>query len=553
MKRELFIMTFLLLSLTTGLAQNRKGTLSLDKGVDAHKLYVSFTQGVNLRESDDYAKDIEAFIPQFKELSLEYTITVRKTIAIRPEKLDELEALAVKNTGSGKSVAKLANIVELKIENPTNERLLALGEKLEKFDGVEYCSLMSAKVTPLPSDIPPATPLYVEEQTYITDYGVDMAYAWNLGLTGQGINIKDVEVCMNPLHEELNDRNVSFADDITMHPDFLDHESHGTGVIGIMYADPGDYGVTGLVHGANGVTLYPVVTVEAGYDVPFTLSKCFDQSTEGDFVIYELQTPGALGEFGPQEYKLPVWDLTKAATDAGIVIVAAAGNGAENLDAPEYQEYRDRGNSGAIIVGGGSNDGLHLRLWYSTYGERVDLQGWGWGVLTSGTGEAYVIDEDNNQTYTWFNGTSSATPIVASCAIVLQSYYHDNTGDYLSGVELKEILQQTGIAQGASPEGHIGPLPSMPEAIEALDALLGINSVEKNTFITYPNPVSDVLLIAGNFSANAKTEVYNALGQLVYNAAVFEDKINFGNFSEGIYIVKITDNGKTESRKIIKN
>ncbi len=552
MNRNLLIITFLMLGICTGIAQNRKGTLRLHKGVDAHKLYVSFKDGADLGDSPDFAKDITAFIPDFKNLLIEYKITVHKGVAINSQKLAELKELAIKNTGSGKSVSKLANIVELKIENPTNQRLLELGEKLEKFDGVEYCSLMSAKLIPFPADIPPVTPLYIDEQTYITDYGVDMAYAWSLGLTGQGINIRDVEGSMNPAHEEFNERNVFFAQNMTIHPEFIDEETHGTGVIGIMYADPGDYGVTGLSYGANEVVMYSVVTIDAGYDTAFSISKSIEGSTEGDFVLYELQTNGALGEFGPVEYELPIWDLTKAATDAGIIIVAAAGNGAENLDAPEYQEYRDRGSSGAIIVGAGSPDDVHNRLWFSTYGERVDLHGWGYDVLTAGTGTAYLIDDDNNQSYTWFSGTSSATPIVASCGVVLQSYYYSHTGEYLSGTELKEIMQQTGIPQADVFNGNIGPLPSMPEALEYMDGILGINSVAKNTFIAYPNPVSDKLLLAGNFSENAKAEVYNALGQSVYTVNGFSDTIDFSSFAKGVYVVKVSDNGKSQTRKIVK-
>ncbi|MFD2601132.1 S8 family peptidase [Flavobacterium suzhouense] len=555
MKRKLLIISFLFLFSGAVEAQNRKGTLKLRKGTDAHKLYVSFNNGVNLGNSQDYIKDLSAYIPEFKELSEEYNITIRKTIAINPSKLAELEALAVKNTGSGASVRKLSNIVELKIENPTNERLMALGQTLEKFSGVEYCSLMSAKPIPFPHDIEPATPSLLEYQNYITDYGVDMVYAWDLGLTGQGINIRDLEGSMNPLHEELNDRNVSFADNITIHPDIIDDETHGTGVFGILYADPGNYGITGLAHGANELVMYSVITVEAEYDVPFSISKCFEQSTEGDFVIYELQTDGygELEDYGPSEYDLPVWDLTKAATDAGIIVVAAAGNGNQDLDSPIFDEYNSRGDSGAIIVGAGSPDEAHDRLWYSTYGERVDLQGWGLNVLTAGTGQAYIVNDDNNQTYTWFSGTSSATPIVASCAIVLQSYYHANTGEYLSGVELKEILKQTGKPQGLALEGNIGPLPNMPQAIEAMDVLLGINSIEKNTFIAYPNPVAERLTITGNFSESVSAEVYNALGQLMYETKGIENGIDFSSFSKGVYIVKVKDNGKTQSRKVIKN
>lgn len=552
MKKLLLIVAILLMGTIVCLAQTRKGTISLRKGVDAYRLYVSFKDGINLGNSQDYEKDITSYIPEFKELSAQYAVTVRQAIIISPQKLAQLEVLAIKNTGSGKSVTKLTNIVELKIENPTSERLLALGQALEKYSGVEYCTLMPAKNAPFPYDIPPATPYLIDEQNYVSDYGVDMAYAWDLGLSGQNMKIRDLEGNLNPLHEEFNERNAYVAPELTVHPEYLDH-THGTGVVGVLYADPGDYGVTGLCHGADEVILYPVITTQAGYDVPYTLSKCLENSTEGDFVIFELQTWGALGEFGPIEYELPVWDLTKAATDAGIVVFAAAGNGAENLDAPEYEEYRARGNSGAVIIGAGSPDEFHDRLDYSTYGERVDLQGWGFEVLTAGTGSAYIFGEDDNQTYTMFSGTSSATPIVTACAVVLQSHYHATTGNYLTGIQLKEILQQTGKPQGFALEGNVGPLPSMPEALEALDALMGINSVEKNTFIAYPNPVNDKLTLTGNFSGNAKAEIYNTLGQSVYTVTGFADTIDFSSFSRGVYIVKVTDNGKSETRKIVKN
>jgi hypothetical protein len=68
-----------------------------------------------------------------------------------------------------------------------------------------------------------------------------------------------------------------------------------------------------------------------------------------------------------------------------------------------------------------------------------------------------------------FSGTSSATPIVASCVIVLQSYYFSLTGKYLTGKQMRDILVNTGIPQGGSK--HIGPLPNMKNALEAIDNL----------------------------------------------------------------------------------
>ena len=144
--------------------------------------------------------------------------------------------------------------------------------------------------------------------------------------------------------------------------------------------------------------------------------------------------------------------MTKAATDAGLTIVAAAGNGnnnnvGEDLDASANVLYMARGNSGAIIVGAGSPNMAHNKLGFSTYGSRVDVQGWGQSVYTASKGDAVMIGGDFNQRYTNFTGTSAATPtpIVASCAVVLQSYYYSLTGNYISGIQIRSLLKATGI------------------------------------------------------------------------------------------------------------
>jgi hypothetical protein len=112
----------------------------------------------------------------------------------------------------------------------------------------------------------------------------------------------------------------------------------------------------------------------------------------------------------------------------------------------------------------------HTPLSFTTYGSRVDVQGWGINVFASGYGDYYQIGGDFDQNYTMFSGTSSATPIVASCVVVLQSYYHSLTGKYMTSKEMRDLLVDTGIPQGGSK--HIGPLPNMKEAIIGIENLL---------------------------------------------------------------------------------
>lgn len=537
--------------------QTRKGDFRLEKGSSSHELYVSFDKSVSF-DSESYNSIVLQAIPESEAIQREYNLAFHKGISISDEKLNEMEQKAFELTGSGSSVAKLKNIVKVTIDNPTNERLLALAEKLEKFDKVEYCSLSSLEPIKPPHDIAPTTPNFeVLNQTYISSNpGVNMTYAWGLGLTGTGINIRDVEYGFNKNHEELDHRNALLAPGMTISASASTaYTEHGTAVLGIVFADKGTYGISGMAYGADEILLFPEWQ-QTGYSRINAITQSIASSVLGDVILYEMQATGAQGGYGPAEYESLVWDLTKAATDSGIMIVAAAGNGAENLDAAAYSSYTARGNSGAIIVGAGDNSITHNRLSYSTYGNRVDVQAWGQGVFASGYGDAQQIGGDFNQYYTNFSGTSSATPLVASCAIVLQSYYHSLTGNYMTPSQMRTLLINTGIAQGTGTSGHVGPIPNMQTAIVQIqNQFLSVDEISALEFIVYPNPAKDKLTIkTKDLSAEAKAEIHNSLGQLVYSAQISgENTIDLSGFSQGLYFVKVTDGNKSETKKIIKN
>src|SRR5690554_7387640 len=85
------------------------------------------------------------------------------------------------------------------------------------------------------------------------------------------------------------------------------------------------------------------------------ICSAINQSVAGDVILYEMQTGGVnatqtVPNYVPAEYVNSIWDATKAATTAGIHIVAAAGNGDQNLDYSSYTSYINRGDSGALII-----------------------------------------------------------------------------------------------------------------------------------------------------------------------------------------------------------
>src|SRR5690606_3694378 len=415
-----------------------------------------------------------------------FNLTVEKAIPISPEKFKEMESEALRISGDDTSVRNLQNIYRITSEEMNDSDLQLLAKEIELLPEVRYCDFMSRTPIKPPFDIPPVTANYLPLQTYVgANPGVNMQFAWDMNRRGQGIRVRNVEYGFNKNHEEFHQNpNVKIAPNYTIHPAITtDYSEHGTGTFGVVVADNANYGVTGLAHGAAEMILFPEYTVQYGYNRTYAVSLALANSQQGDVVIYEMQAGGASGvegDYVPAEYDYTIWDVTKAASDLGVIVVAAAGNGDQDLDDPIYVNYMNRGNSGAIIVGAGTPDIQHNRTWFSTYGSRVNIHGWGWNVLSSGSGDFAKIGGDFNQQYTMFSGTSSATPIVASCVAVLNSYYHSLTGNYLNSTQLIQILQDTGISQSWTEyPGNIGPLPNMQAAIAYVQVLSTKGFAEK--------------------------------------------------------------------------
>ena len=67
----------------------------------------------------------------------------------------------------------------------------------------------------------------------------------------------------------------------------------------------------------------------------------------------------------------------------------------------------------------------------------------------------------------------------------------------------------------------------------------------------YPNPAKTLLNISSD-SFEAKTvAIYNVLGKVVLSTNVTNAPINVANLAKGIYVVKVTEEGKTATRKLV--
>ncbi|HEX7182280.1 MAG TPA: S8 family serine peptidase [Thermoanaerobaculia bacterium] len=185
----------------------------------------------------------------------------------------------------------------------------------------------------------------------------------------------------------------------------------------------------------------------------------------GDILLLEVQRA-----LLPTEVDEADFDTIRLASGLGIIVVEAAGNGGFNLDAytdPGTGRSLRRGDprfrdSGAILVGAARASLPHDRAPFSNYGSRLDCFGWGETVTTCGYGDLAGTGATDFYTNT-FSGTSSASPIIAGAAALLQSLHHAYTGERLEPQAMRTLLSDpaTGTRQGPNVPGHIGVMPDL--------------------------------------------------------------------------------------------
>jgi hypothetical protein len=140
----------------------------------------------------------------------------------------------------------------------------------------------------------------------------------------------------------------------------------------------------------------------------------------------------------------------------------------------------DAMDSGAIMVGASRAALPHDRAWFSNYGSRLDCFGWGEQVVAAGYGN--YLNGDDDEIYTdSFSGTSSASPMIAGAAALVQSLYMQNAGPdggddrwkRLSPSQMRSLLShpRSGTPQGPNVRGRIGVMPDLRAVV---DRALGV-------------------------------------------------------------------------------
>jgi len=378
----------------SGLSNNPAPTKATRPTIPAG--YSSQTIHVKFREGTNVDLPLEVIPPGLTNAVASHT----KLFSLPKQKLDELQARG--RSHLGKTLPDLNRWVEITLQSGTDAA--AFLEELKRLPSVEI-----AEPAPLPQPPPHITPDFTGNQGYLDPApgGIEARFSWTIpGGNGSGVTIYDVEYSWHQTHEDLSKaRGIP----LLLNPsdsaaDPFNDDNHGTAVLGEMIADNNTKGVTGISWGAN-IGLAPDNTSNLGYNPANAILLAVDNGSAEDvilveqqFVVCGLNADPAVGlvAFGPVEWLSSVFQVIQAAVAQGFVVIEAAGNGNVNLDQVACGGSFDRTvrDSGAIIVGAGqppSSGADRQRAGFSTFGSRVDLQGWGSDVATTGYGDLSVV------------------------------------------------------------------------------------------------------------------------------------------------------------------
>ncbi len=344
-------------------------------------------------------------------------------------------------------------------------------------------------------DSAPITPNFTARQIYLngSPAGIDARYAWTVpGGRGRGVRVIDLEWGWHFNHEDLRQNQGGVvAGTASSNTGLIDH---GTAVLGEISGDRNSIGITGIAPDAH------ISAVAFSMPTARAIRIAADRLRAGDIMLLEIHSAGPRynfrGRSDQRGYIAVEWwpdnyAAIRYATARGILVVEAAGNGRENFDDAIYNNpapgfpasWRNPFNPGnpssmAVVVGAGAPPpGTHgrnhgsdrSRLDFSNYGRRVDCQGWGREVTTTGYGDLQGGSNPDEHYTDQFSGTSSASPIIVGALACVQGILRSCGTSLLNPASAIHLLRTTGSPQTDMPDRprtqRIGNRPNLRQMI----------------------------------------------------------------------------------------
>lgn len=248
----------------------------------------------------------------------------------------------------------------------------------------------------------------------VLPWGVDRIDAdrvWTLGESGDGINIGIIDTGISASHPDLLGTILGGVSEVWYTANWNDDNGHGSHVAGIVAAADNTIGVIGGVPAAN---LYAIKVLDRnGSGYLSDVIDGIDWATANGMHVINL----SLGTAADVQ---SLHDAVIRARDAGVVVVAAAGNSGGSVIYPAaYPE--------AIAVA--ATDFSNSAPYWSSRGPEVDLAAPGVNIYSTYKGTRYAT----------LSGTSMASPHVAVAAALVLKRATDTAFDELDNSCVSEF------------------------------------------------------------------------------------------------------------------
>ncbi|MBG9501800.1 fibronectin [Bacillus thuringiensis] len=519
-----------------------------------NQIDLPYEDGIEKRiKNGDYDNNLKNLFSENTELTLD-----RLFSSVNPI---EIEKLSVQSKSvANESANNLLNYYI--VQAPNNIEIELLLKKFETSPLVEEAYIQEKQIlTPPEIQLPdlsvnPYDDPRFQNQGYLeaAPKGINASHAWSIkGGDGKDTTFVDMEYEWLLNHEDLVNKNIKLMSG----QNISQHRAHGTSVLGIVSSEDNQIGNIGIAPSAN-VKVISQIRDNGIYNTADAILSAVHNLQAGDILLLEAQASydGYGDKYLPVEVHPDIFDAIRVGADKGIIIIEAGANGSNDLD-----NFKDRNgkkilnrnspdfkDSGAIMVGAGSSTVPHKRLWFSNYGSRLDVYGWGENVDTT---SANPSQNTTNLYTSTFSGTSSASPIIAGAATSIQGIAKEHRGSPYTPAELRNILSNpnTGTKSQDPWNDRIGVLPDLKSILDNL----GFNSdipdsssiLEGNQFAWSLKGISDFEFVKINFNKSteemqidlkagvphhyfnetyASIKVQNASGKVVYNKDIYGNK-----------------------------
>ncbi|MFE4764303.1 putative mucin/carbohydrate-binding domain-containing protein [Bacillus mycoides] len=579
-----------------------KETDSNKRDSQEEQLIVKFKNEIDLPYEDGIEKRIKNgnYDNNLKKLFSENTeLTLNRLFSsVNPIEIEKLSLHS--KSFANQSANNLLNYYI--VQAPNNIEIELLLKKFETSPLVEDAYIQEKQIlTPPEIQLPdlsvnPYDDPRFKNQGYLeaAPKGINASHAWSIkGGDGKGTTFVDMEYGWLLNHEDLVNKNIKLMSG----QNISQHRAHGTSVLGIVSSEDNQIGNIGIAPRAN-VKVISQIRDNGIYNTADAILSAVHNLQAGDILLLEAQASydGYGDKYLPVEVHPDIFDAIRVGTDKGIIIIEAGANGSNDLD-----NFKDRNgkkiltrnspdfkDSGAIMVGAGSSTVPHKRLWFSNYGSRLDVYGWGENVDTT---SANPSQNTTNLYTSTFSGTSSASPIIAGAATSIQGIAKEHRGSPYTPAELRNILSNpnTGTKSQDPWNDRIGVLPDLKSILDNLgfnpDIPNSSNILEGKQFAWSLKGISDFEFAKINLNKSteevqvdlkagiphhyfnetyASIKVQNASGKVVYNKDIYGNKqqnaelqkvpVKVGDYIElthleGVHRATLTnvDNSKQES------